>query len=148
MKKRISLGILAIIILAIGLIGAVVYYNLGFRQSAEVTPVATIAVYTDAAMTQEVEQGEMLGWGEVHSGTQTMDLWINNTGSVYALIGFNYDQQQLQQWGWTETWDYDGVTPIAPGDHIQVTITLTLPENIGAGHYEWNAGITAWEYTP
>jgi hypothetical protein len=143
-KKRISLGILATV-LAIGLAVAVVYYNVGFRQSAEVTPVAKITVYTDSDMTHEVEQGAMLAWGEVHSGTQTMDLWVKNTGSVPALIQFNYDQQQLQQWQWTETWSYDGVTPINVGDNIKVTITLTLPDDIGAGHYEWNAGISAWQ---
>ena len=147
MKKRISLGILAMTIIVLGLVGAVVYYNLGFRQSADVTPVAIVKVFTNAGQTEELEQNEMIAWGEVHTGTQTKSLWINNTGPVEADLQFNYDQQQLQQWGWTETWDYNGV-PLVHNELREVIITLTLPENFGAGHYEWTAGITAWQPTP
>jgi hypothetical protein len=143
-KKRILIGGLVIAVLAIGLVAAVVYYNLGFRQSAEVTPVAIVKVFTNAEQTDELTQGEMIAWGEVHAGEQTKSLWINNTGPVDADLQFNYDQQQLQQWGWTETWDYNSV-PLVHNELREVVITLTLPENFGAGHYEWNAGITAWQ---
>jgi hypothetical protein len=145
-KKRISLGVLAITILTIGLIGAVVYYNLGFRQRADVLPVAIIKVFTNADQTEELKQGEMIDWGEISTGTYTQSLWINNTGSVAALIGFNYRGDQLPG-DWQNYWDYDG-SPLAPNDVVQVTITLVLPENVGAGHYEWDSWITAWEYTP
>jgi hypothetical protein len=141
-KKRISLGIL-VTVLAIVLVGAVVYYNLGFRQSAEVTPVAIVKVFTNEAQTDELTQNEMIAWGEVHAGSQPKSLWINNTGPAGAVLQFNPDQQQLQQWGWTETWDYDN-TPLEHNELRPVIITLTLPENIGVGHFEWNAGITAY----
>jgi hypothetical protein len=142
-KKRILIGGLVITVLAIGLVAAVVYYNLGFRQSAEVTPVAIVKVFTNAEQTDELTQGEMIAWGEVHAGEQTKSLWINNTGPAGAVLQFNVDQQQLQQWGWTETWTYDN-TPLEQNELRPVTITLELPADIGAGHYEWNAGITAY----
>jgi len=144
MKKSMLIGVLAIVIVVSGLVAAVVYYNLGFRQSAEVTPGAIVKVFTNANQTEELTQGEMIEWGEVHTGTQTKSLWINNTGLVDAVLQFNCDQQQLQQWGWTETWDYNNI-PLVPNELRTVIITLTLPENIGAGHFEWNAGITAWQ---
>jgi hypothetical protein len=146
MKKSMLIGVLAIIIVVSGLVAAVVYYNLGFRQRADILPVARIKVYTNEAQTDEVEQGENLDWGEVHSGTNTKELWINNTGGVYALLAFNYNPQQLPG-DWTETWDYNDIS-LAPKELRKVTITLTLPENIGAGHYEWDSGITAWEGSP
>ena len=143
MKKRISLGILVITIFAIGLTGAIVYYQLGFRQRADVAAEAIITVYTVEDQEEELEQGEYLDWGTISSGEHFMDLWIKNTGEVSAFIGFNYNQQQLQQWGWTETWDYDN-TPLEHNELRPVIITLELPADIGAGHYEWNAGITAY----
>ena len=143
MKKRISLGVLAITIIAIALVGAVVYYQLGFKQRADVLPEAIITVYTNEALTEELEQGEMLDWGEISTGKYTMDLWINNTGSVDALIALqNYGGFPGGPGGWTETWDYNNV-PIVPGAVVKVTITLTLPADIGAGHYEWDSGIMA-----
>ena len=144
-KKKISLAILVVAVLAIGLVGAIVWYNLGFRQSAEVVTAAKITVYTDAEKTDEVEQGEMLDWGSVVQGPNFKQLWIENTGSVPANITFYYDQQQLQNWGgWTETWDYND-EPIAVNAVVDVTITLTLPPDIGAGHYELDSGIGAHE---
>ena len=142
MKKRISLGVLVTTILVLGLVGAVVYYNLGFRQRADVLPEAIITVYTNEALTEELTQGEYLDWGPISSGTNLMDLWINNTGLVDALIRFDYDHQQLPG-DWTETWDYNDV-PIAPNEVRKVTINFTLAQDIGAGHYEWNSWINAW----
>ena len=139
------LGGLAKTILVLGLIGAVVVHNLGFRQHAVVHPVAIITVYTDETLTEELKQGEMLDWGTISSGTHTMDLWIKNTGSVKAFIGFNYNPQQLPR-DWQNYWNYDN-EPIAPSEVVQVTITLIIPENIGSGHYEWDSGITAWKAT-
>jgi len=143
MKKRILFGVLATTILVLGLVGAVVYYNLGFRQKADVLPEAMITVYTNEGLTEELEQGEYLDWGSISSGTQYMELWINNTGLVNALIRFDYDHQPIPG-DWTESWDYNDIA-LTPNEVRKVTITLTLPENIGTGHYEWNSWINAWK---
>jgi len=139
MRKRISLGVL-VTVLAIGLAVAAVWYNLGFRQRAEVKPVAIVKVFFDEAQTDELTQGETIDWGEVHTGIQTKSLWINNTGPVPAVLQFNYNPQQLP-WDWKNYWDYDG-SPLAVGQTIMVTITLELPENIGVGEYWWDSGIS------
>jgi len=145
MKKKILIGVL-VAILATGLVSAVVYYHLGFRQSADVSPVAIITVYQNEALTDELQQGEMLNWGAVSSGTQTMPLWIKNTGGVNTLIGFNYRQDQFPG-DWTLSWDYDG-TALVPGEVRQVTLTLELPVDIHTGHWEWDSDISAWEAPP
>ena len=143
MKKRILFGVLATAILALGLVGAVVYYHLGFRQRADVVTGAMITVYTDSETTQEL--GQYLDWGELSTspGTYTMDLWINNTGSVDVVLQFNYNGEQMPG-DWQNYWDYDG-SPLAVDDNVMVTITLELPENVGVGHYEWESWITAWD---
>ena len=142
-KKRISLGILATV-LAIVLVGAAVWYNVGFRQRANVVTGAMITVYTDSEMTQEL--GQYLDWPDLSTSpeTYTMDLWINNTGSVDVVLQFNYNGEQMPG-DWTETWDYNDA-PLTVGNNVMVTITLELPENVGVGHYEWDAGISATEY--
>lgn len=147
MKKSMLIGVLAIIIVVSGLVAAVVYYNLGFRQRADVLPVAIVKVFTNVEQTDELKQGEMIDWGEVLAGsTNNKDLWINNTGAVPAVLQFNYRQDQMP-WDWQNYWNYDG-SPLAPNAVVHVTITLVVPENVGAGHYEWDSWITAWEYTP
>jgi len=143
-KKVLLLGL--VIIVAIALVGAAVWWNLGFRQGADVTPVAIVSVFQDEAQTDELEQGEMLYWGEVHSGIQNMSLWINNTGSVNATLQFNYNGEQLPG-DWQNYWDYTG-DPLLVGETVMVTITLELPENVGVGHYEWDSGISATEAPP
>ena len=146
MKKRIwLLGL--VILLVVVLVGAAVWYNYGFRQGADVVTGALIAVYTDAGCTQELGQNNLISWGNVVSGPQTKSVWVKNIGSVAVTLQFNYDGQQMPG-DWTETWDYVAGTPLPAGESIEVVFTLTLPENVGAGHYEWNCGISATEYTP
>jgi len=142
MKKRILIGVL-VAILAIGLVSAVVYYHLGFRQRAEVSPVAIVTVYQNATLTDKLEQGEMLDWGSVSSGTQTMPLWIKNTGTVNASIGFNYNNEQFPG-DWTLSWDYDN-TKLLVSEVRTVTLNLTLPADVHAGSWEWDSDISAWE---
>jgi len=142
-KKRILLLGL-VILLAVALVGAAVWYNLGFRQRAEVSPVAMIKVFFDEAQTNELKQGEYLDWGTITYGsTYTMELWINNTGSVNAILQFNVRQDQFPG-DWQNYWDYDGST-LAPKELLKVTITLVTPADIGAGHYEWESWIAATE---
>lgn len=140
MKKRISLGVL-VIILAIGLSVAVVWYQLNFRQRAVVQPVAIIKVFQNEGQTDELKQGETLDWGDVTTGTYKMDLWVNNTGTVSAVLLFDYRRDQMPG-DWQLEWDYDG-TALAHYELRKVTLTLTLPENIGAGEYGWDSWIHA-----
>jgi hypothetical protein len=139
------LGGLAKTILVLVLVGAVAVYNLGFCQRAEIEAVTMIKVFFDEAQTQELTQGATIDWGQVHSGNQTKSLWINNTGSVPAVLQFNHNGQQFPM-DWKNSWDYDG-SPLAAGDTVKVTITLELPENIGAGEYMWDSGISATQAT-
>ena len=141
MKKRILIGVLATTILVLGLVGGVVIYDLGFRQRVDILPVAIIKVFTDAEQTEELKQGEMIDWGPISTGTYTQTLWINNTGPVDAVLGFNYRGDQLPG-GWMEYWDYDN-TPLVHNELRTVTITLVLPEHVGAGVYEWESSIIA-----
>jgi hypothetical protein len=135
------IGGLAKTILVLGLVGAVVVYNLGFCQRAEIEAVTMIKVFFDQAQTQELQQGETIDWSEVHEGIQTKSLWINNTGPVAAVLQFNYNGQQLPG-GWMEYWDYDN-TPLVHNELRTVTITLVLPEYVDAGVYDWESSITA-----
>jgi hypothetical protein len=145
MKKRIwLLGL--VILLVVVLVGAAVWYNYGFRQGADVTTNAQIKVYPDSGMAQEIGQGNLFSWGAVSTGQNVKSVWVKNTGSVDVTLQFNYDGQQLPG-DWTETWNYNG-DPLTVGSNIEVVFTLTLPDNVGAGHYEWNCGIAATEYTP
>jgi hypothetical protein len=144
-KKRIwLLGL--VILLVVVLVGAAVWYNYGFRQGVDVTTNAQIKVYPDSGMTQEIGQGNLFSWGAVSTGQNVKSVWVKNTGSVDVTLQFNYDGQQLPG-DWTETWNYNG-DPLTVGSNIEVVFTLTLPDNVGAGHYEWNCGIAATEYTP
>jgi hypothetical protein len=135
------IGGLATTILVLGLVGGVVIYDLGFCQRADILPVAIIKVFTDAEQTEELKQGETIDWSEVHEGIQTKLLWINNTGPVDAVLGFNYRGDQLPG-GWMEYWDYNNI-PLVPNELRTVTVTLVLPEHVGAGVYEWESSIIA-----
>ena len=70
-----------------------------------------------------------------------MTLYVNNTGNVDVILGFNYRRDQLPR-GWNEYWDYD-CTPVVHNELRTVTITLVLPEYVGAGIYECDSWITA-----
>ena len=140
MKKKILLGILAATIL-VGAVGAVVVYNLGFRQRAEVAATTMIRVFYEEAQTNELTQGETYDWGLVSSGVFTMDLYVNNTGNSAVVLGFNYNQNQFPQ-GWTEYWDYNGAA-LAQNELKKVTITLVIPQYISPGVWEWDSTITA-----
>lgn len=134
-------GVLATTILVLGLVGGVVVYNLGFYQRAEIEAVTTIRVFFDAAQTQELKQGDTISWGKIGSGVWTLTLYVNNTGNVPVILGFNYRQDQFPM-GWAEYWDYDG-TPVAHHEVRIVTITLVVPTYVSAGIWEWDSWIQA-----
>jgi hypothetical protein len=143
MKKKILLGIVAAAIL-VGLVGAVILYNFGFRQRFEVVSAANIKVYLDAGLTQELQpqQGNMLTWDTItDTGPQHKTIYIKNTGIGNITLQFDYRRDQIPQ-GWSQSWDYDG-SNVVQNDNVTVTITLTLPSTIGAGTYECDSWITA-----
>ena len=135
------LEVLATAILVLGLVGGVVIYDLGFRQRAEIEAVTMIKVFFDQAQTQELQQGATIDWGKIGSGVWTMTLYVNNTGNVPIILGFNYRGDQLPE-GWNEYWNYDGI-PLVHHELRTVTITLVVPTPVGAGAYECDSGITA-----
>jgi len=140
-KKSVLFGVLATTMLVSGLVVAVVVYNLGFRQRAEVEAVSMIRVFFDAAQTMELKQGDTLNWGKVGTGVWTQTLYVNNTGNAPVILSFNYNPGQLPG-GWANFWDYDG-TALALNELRTVTITLVVPTYVGAGEYWWDSGITA-----
>jgi hypothetical protein len=140
-KKKILLGIVAAAVL-VGLVGAVVVYNFGFHQRFEVVSAAKIRVFLGEGHTQELQQGNYLDWGQItDTDPKQKSLYIYNSGTVNAILGFGYDGQQMPQ-GWSLTWDYDNA-PVASGATILVNMTLTMPSNIGEGTYECNSWINA-----
>jgi hypothetical protein len=140
-KKKILLGIVAAV-LFVGLVGAAIVYNFGFRQRFEVVSAAQIRIFLGEGQTQELQQGQTLTWDPITSTSpQHKTLYIENTGTVDATLQLNYNQGEMPQ-GWTLTWDYDG-SPVAQSTTVTVTMTLTLPSDIGAGTYECGSGITA-----
>ena len=135
------IGGLAKTILVLGLVEAVVVYNLGFCQRAEIEAVTIIKVFFDQAQTRELQQGATFNWGKICSGVWTLTLYVNNTGNDDVILGLNYRGDQLPG-GWMEYWDYDN-TPLVHNELRTVTITLVLPEHVGAGVYEWESSIIA-----
>ena len=145
MKKRIPIAVL-VTILSVGLAMAAVWYFVGFRQGADVTSPAHIRVYKDEFLTDELQQGETISWGAVSPGSNYMPLWIVNDGSVDCILQFNYNGDQMPG-GWTESWDYDGSALTSPTP-LMVTLNLTLPQDVGVGHYEWDSGIGCTQAPP
>jgi hypothetical protein len=142
MKKRILIGVLATTILVLGLVGAVVIYNFGFRQRFEVVSAAKITVFLDIEGTQELQQGQTLTWGQITTtDPQHQTLYIKNTGTVNVTLQFNYDTQQFPG-DWSLSWDYDNIK-VLTGENRTVIMTLTLPSNIGEGTQECNSWIAA-----
>ena len=140
-KKKILLGIITVALL-VGVVGAVIVYNFGFKQRFEVVSAANIRVFFDSQETQELQQGNYLDWGQItNTNPKQMTLYIKNVGTVDVTLTFNYDGQQLPQ-GWSETWDYTGGI-VAQGATVSVTITLTLPAMISAMQGECNTWIQA-----
>jgi hypothetical protein len=134
-------GGLATTILVLGLVGAVVVHNLGFKQKGGIEAVTMIRVFFDAAQTQELKQGDTISWGKIGSGVWTLPLYVNNTGNVPVILRFSYRGDQLPV-GWTEYWDYDGIS-LAHNELRKVTITLVLPTHVSAGVYECDSWIRA-----
>ena len=141
MKRKILLGIVVAAIL-VGLVGAVIMYNFGFRQRFVVVSAAKIKVFFDVGGTQELQQGETLTWGTIESTEpQHQTLYIKNTGTVNVTLGFNYDGQPIPQ-DWSLSWDYGGI-PVLTGENVTVIMTLTLPSTINEGQWECNSWIQA-----
>jgi len=135
-----SSGILKTI-LVLGLVGVIGVYNLGFCQSAKkIKAVTMIKIFFDQAQTQELQKGATLHWGKICSGVWTLTLYVNNTGNVDVILGFN-NRGNLPK-GWIEYWDYDD-TPLVHNELRTVTITLEVPEDVTAGVYKWGSSITA-----
>jgi len=141
MKKSMLFGALATIIIVLGIAGAVVVYNLGFRQRAEIEAVSMIRVFFDETQTDELEQGETINWGKIGSGTWTLTLYVNNTGNSPVTLSFDYRRDQIPG-DWVEYWNYDG-SPLAQYETRTVTITLILPTYVSAGTWEWDSWIRA-----
>jgi len=141
MKKSMLFGALATIIIVLGIAAAVVIYNLGFRQRAEIEAVSMIRVFFDEMQTDELEQGETINWGKIGSGTWTLPLYVNNTGNGPVTLSFDYRRDQIPG-DWVEYWDYNG-SPLAQYETRPVTITLILPPYISAGTWEWDSWIRA-----
>jgi len=121
---------------------AVVVYNFGFRQRFEVVSAAKIRVFCDLAGTQELQQGQTLTWGTITStDPQNQTVYIKNTGTANVTLGFGWNGDQMPG-GWSLSWDYDD-TPVLTGENRTVTMTLTLPSDIGEGTYECDSGFTA-----
>lgn len=140
-KKKILLGIVAAAIL-VGLVGAVIIYNFGFRQRFEVVSAAKIRIFLGEGQTQELSQGNTITWDTINStDMQQKTIWVKNTGTVDETLQFNYDNQGMPG-GWTLGWNYTGAT-IPVGDIIPINMTLTLPSTIMEGQWECNSWISA-----
>ena len=141
MKKKILLGIVAATIL-VGLVGAVVIYNFGFRQRFEVTTTANIRVFRGPGETLELQQGYSLDWGPITTtDPQEKTLYIKNVGTSNVTLQFNSNMGQLPQ-GWLLSWNYTGGT-VLQTEIETVIITLTLPSPISPGIYECDSWISA-----
>jgi type II secretory pathway pseudopilin PulG len=150
MKKSILLGVVASIAV-LGLVAAVVIYHFGFRQRFVIESTATIKVFYDAGLTNELHQGDTLNWGPITTtDAQHKTLWIENVGTVDATLQLGYDQNQ-PPWkdqngnptGWSLTWDAEGATVVHGGAPIQANLTLTLPSTIDAGTWDIGSEIRA-----
>jgi len=140
-KKKVLLGIAAAAVL-VGLVGAVIVYNFGFRQRFEVVSAAKIKVFLGEGETQELQQGNMITWDTINStDMQQKTIWVKNTGTVDATLKFNYDGQQMPN-DWSLNWNYTGDT-VAQGTTIPINMTLTLPSTINEGTWECNSWIEA-----
>jgi len=140
-RRRLLLGILTAAAL-VAIVGAAVVYNFGFRQRFEVVSAAKIRVFLGPGETQELLQGQTLTWGTITStDPQQQTIYVKNTGTVNVTLSFGWNGQQLPG-NWSLSWDYDN-TPVLTGETRTVTMTLTLPSNIGEGTYECDSGITA-----
>jgi ABC-type antimicrobial peptide transport system permease subunit len=141
-KKKILLGIVAAVIF-VGLVGAAIVYNFGFRQRFEVVSAAKIRIFLNVEETQELQQGQTLTWGSIeNTDPQHQTLYVKNTGTANVTLQFNYNPGQQMPQDWTLSWDYDS-NPVLVGETETVTMTLTLPSTIGAGTYECDSGIAA-----
>ena len=149
-KKSILLGVVAITI-AIGLVAAVVIYHFGFQQRFVIESTATIKVFYDAELKNELHQGQTVVWDTItDTTTKHKSLWIENVGSVDATLQLGYDTNQ-QPWkdqqgnptGWSLTWDAEGATVVHGGAAIQANLTLTLPSIIDAGTWDIGSEIRA-----
>jgi len=139
MKKIIPIAVLAIVLI-VGVGIAAVWWGIGFKQHAIVTPTASVSIFFDEAQTQELMHDGTLEWGEVGPGTKTTLLYINNTGPADAILEYNVNWEQLPG-GWNTYWNYTGST-LPVGETIVVEITLELPEDVGSGEYWWDSGIS------
>jgi hypothetical protein len=143
-KKSILLGVVATTI-AIGLVAAVVIFHFGFQQHFEVVSGATLRIFYDAGLTNELQQGQTLDWGQItDSSPKTKTLYIEDVGTADATLELGYDPNQ-PPWnqGWSLSWDYIDGTVVVHGPHnsghsITVILTLTLPETLNAG--SWTCG--------
>ena len=141
MKKSLLLGIVASIVV-LGLVGAAILYQFGFRQRFEVTSAAKIKVFRGPGETLELQQGNYLDWGPITTtDPQQKTLYIKNVGTANVTLQFNYNPGQIPQ-DWSLAWNYTGATVLV-GATETVIITLTLPSTIGAGTYECDSGISA-----
>jgi len=141
MKKKILLGIVVAAVL-VGLVGAVILYQFGFRQRFEVVSAAKIRVFLNVEGTQELMRGQTLTWGPIgNTDPQLKTLYIKNTGTVNVTLQFNYNPGQIPQ-DWSLSWDSENIK-VLTGENVTATITLTLPSTIGEGTYECDSGISA-----
>jgi hypothetical protein len=100
-----------------------------------------VEVYTDASLSSKVT---LVTWGTLFPGTQTnFGMYIRNEGNTPVTLS-----QSVSNWNPTNaatylnlTWNYTGQT-LAAGQGVQVTLTLTVSENIsGITDFSFNINV-------
>lgn len=132
-RKLVALTALVLVSLLI-CVYAPLIYELHYPQTATVSKQASIGVYEDASLTQNLTAIE---WGNVTAGPNTKDIWVKNTGNCPVVLTLRVQDLPTD---WAETWDYNN-SSLALAEVRQITITLTVPSDTPAGTYSFDMWI-------
>jgi len=76
---------------------------------------------------------EIVDWGNLIDGSQTMNWWIQNVGNTNVTLTLNVTAVPD---GWVLTWNYTN-SVLEPTQVESVEIQLTVPSNELGGTYNW-----------
>jgi archaellum component FlaG (FlaF/FlaG flagellin family) len=135
-KTLIFVIVIIVLIAAIPITAAAVYYTLRVRGSGNIRKVG-LEIYADPDGSIIVDS---INWGTLDPGAQVQKtLYFKSTGSVPQTMTMtieNWIPESAEQY-FTMSWDYDG-SALSPGEIREVTLTLQVSSSI--------VGITSFSF--